>query len=488
KVYLSSTSSTVIYDDDAIPAIKALKKANRIRKGWNFPSCGSDTCKKALTRQDGQFFCQSCNKIVDYPLLRYRLEVDVSNNTTQAVVVMSNETGTALVNCSIDSLMHTVDESSEDHLNLPPALLNLIGIAHVMEIKSHTYYEMDVEDSKTEDSSDSANAKGKKGVVEPSAKKRKNRYIHSLGCTFTYVQLHGAATWVWGHSTWGGREKGVDALDELQCLYLHKVKECDCLAQKLSKQTESVSKKVHAELLQRFSKVEKHLISLELALQTCKEQNIAISELKKLIEKGKGKSMDTKFDRPFVVRQPNAQRIPKPSVLAKKAVSNTNVLKPGMYRIDNRPHQKSNQSKDKVLPNNSQVKAKKTQVEVHLRIPSDSNKMKSVTACKDSLNSRTLNANAEVACAHHEDHMMRDNVQLDHVVDSHADYMSDSNIILYDQYIKENEVPVVHSDVSSVSTDAFMMIYDDMCEPHDQSVSYPSRNTAVQNSLTAELA
>nr|GEW19489.1 hypothetical protein [Tanacetum cinerariifolium] len=39
----------------------------------------------------------------------------------------------------------------------------------------------------------------------------------------------------------------------------------------------------------------------------------------------------------------------------------------------------------------------KTQVEVHPRIPSVSNKMKSVTACKDSLNSRTLNANAVCA-------------------------------------------------------------------------------------------
>nr|GEV59006.1 hypothetical protein [Tanacetum cinerariifolium] len=94
----------------------------------------------------------------------------------------------------------------------------------------------------------------------------------------------------------------------------------------------------------------------------------------------------------------------------------------------------------------------------------------------------------EAACAHHEDHMMRDSVQLDHVVYSHADYMSDSNIILYDQYVNDNEVPVVHSDVSSVLTDAFMMIYDDMCEPYDQSVSYPSWNTAVKNFLTVELA
>nr|GEY43647.1 retrotransposon protein, putative, unclassified [Tanacetum cinerariifolium] len=45
------------------------------------------------------------------------------------------------------------------------------------------------------------------------------------------------------------------------------------------------------------------------------DKNIAINELKKLIEKCKGKSMETKFDKPYVVRQPNAQRIPKPSVL-----------------------------------------------------------------------------------------------------------------------------------------------------------------------------
>nr|GEV77488.1 ribonuclease H-like domain-containing protein [Tanacetum cinerariifolium] len=123
---------------------------------------------------------------------------------------------------------------------------------------------------------------------------------------------------------------------------------------------ECVSKDVICSYLQSLSdldalaelQLEKHLISLEIALQKCKEQvknnticnekasnvfkkerkqyiaiqdlkaklqdkNIAISELKKLIEKGKGKSVDTKFDRPSVVRQPNAQRIPKPSVLGK---------------------------------------------------------------------------------------------------------------------------------------------------------------------------
>nr|GEW15382.1 putative reverse transcriptase domain-containing protein [Tanacetum cinerariifolium] len=94
----------------------------------------------------------------------------------------------------------------------------------------------------------------------------------------------------------------------------------------------------------------------------------------------------------------------------------------------------------------------------------------------------------DVVCAHHEEHAMHDSVQLDYVVDSYADCTSDSNIIPYDHYVKDNEVPVVHSNVSSVPNDAFMMIYNEMCEPHAQSVSNPSRNTVVKNSLTAELA
>ncbi|GJQ92836.1 hypothetical protein Tco_0003975 [Tanacetum coccineum] len=216
----------------------------------------------------------------------------------------------------------------------------------------------------------------------------------------------------------------LNAHTRLQCLYLHKVKEYECLAQKLSKQTESVNKE-----------------DLKAQMQ---DKNIAISELKKLIEKCKGKSVETQFDKPSVVRQPNAQRIPKPLVLGKptpfsnspemrsfqtkQSVNKTNVsdglskqvtqqnlpqnrkqteihsnvLKPGMYRIaasttQNRepqlphasrktnphvskstgvnhttsvsiPQLKCYQVKDKVVPNNSQVKLTKKEVEDHHRI------------------------------------------------------------------------------------------------------------------------
>ncbi|GJU27937.1 retrovirus-related pol polyprotein from transposon TNT 1-94 [Tanacetum coccineum] len=219
------------------------------------------------------------------------------------------------------------------------------------------------------------------------------------------------------------------------------------------------------------------VIALENKVKDLKAQmqdkNISISELKKLIEKCKGKSMETQFDKPYVVRQPNARRIPKPSVLGKltpflnspemrsfqtnqsvnktnvsdgsskqvtqqnlpqnrkQAEIHTNTLTPGMYRIAtsttqnrepqlphasrntnphvststgvnhstsvSRPPLKSYQVKDKVVPNNSQVKFTKKEVEDHHRISSISKNTKSVTAYNDSSNSRTSNVN--VVCA-----------------------------------------------------------------------------------------
>ncbi|GKA70834.1 retrovirus-related pol polyprotein from transposon TNT 1-94 [Tanacetum coccineum] len=231
----------------------------------------------------------------------------------------------------------------------------------------------------------------------------------------------------------------LDAHTELQCLYQHKLKECECLAEKLSKQTETVFKEVYNELLKSFAILEQHSISLEIALQKCQEQmkndtvckqngstvflkeleqyfeiqdmkaqlqdkNIAISELKKLIEKMKGNTVDTKFDKPSAVRQPNALRIPKPSVLGKptpfldflerKSFSKTKVIHKTSV---SRPQLRSTQMKEKVVHKNSQVKFKKIEVEDHHRISSISNKTKSVTVCNDSLKSRTSNVN--VVCA-----------------------------------------------------------------------------------------
>ncbi|GJX93705.1 hypothetical protein Tco_0348291, partial [Tanacetum coccineum] len=110
-------------------------------------------------------------------------------------------------------------------------------------------------------------------------------------------------------------------------------------------------------MLQLYSENEREqfheIQDLKAQMQT---RNIAISELKKLLEK--------------IVTHP------------------TSV---------SRPQLKSYQVKDKVVPNISQVKFTKKEVEDHHRISSISKKTKSVTVCNNTTNSRTSNVN--VVCA-----------------------------------------------------------------------------------------
>nr|GEV42697.1 hypothetical protein [Tanacetum cinerariifolium] len=99
KLYLSSTSSTVIYDNDDISYLQELKTSER-----------------------------------------YRLEVVVADDTAYIVVVMFDDTATELLKCSVVSLLGA-GEDEDDESSLPTAIRNLIRTTHVLEIKSHTYYE-----------------------------------------------------------------------------------------------------------------------------------------------------------------------------------------------------------------------------------------------------------------------------------------------------------------------------------------------------------
>ncbi|GKA86735.1 hypothetical protein Tco_0808446 [Tanacetum coccineum] len=150
----------------------------------------------------------------------------------------------------------------------------------------------------------------------------------------------------------------LNANTELQCLYLHKVKECECLAQKLSKQTESVNNEVHNKLLKSFAKLEKHSISLELALQQCKEQmknnsvckengsNVFRKEREQYheIQDLKAQMQDKNI---AIITQQNLPQI------RKQAVRNTNVIAPGPSR--NNPKHVSFQSPKEFVGSNDMV-------------------------------------------------------------------------------------------------------------------------------------
>nr|GEZ85571.1 ribonuclease H-like domain-containing protein [Tanacetum cinerariifolium] len=125
--------------------------------------------------------------------------------------------------------------------------------------------------------------------------------------------------------------------------------------------------------------------------QIQEDKGIVISELKKLINKLKGKSVDTKFEKSSVIRQPNAFKSQRPSILGKPTIfldslerkdfsksksvtknnvsndflkpvtaqtlppntkpvlKNTNVLAPGMYKL----HTEPTQTRTSQLPNDS---------------------------------------------------------------------------------------------------------------------------------------
>nr|GEY81672.1 integrase, catalytic region, zinc finger, CCHC-type, peptidase aspartic, catalytic [Tanacetum cinerariifolium] len=214
----------------------------------------------------------------------------------------------------------------------------------------------------------------------------------------------------------------------------------------------------HNELMDLVTKLSDRVVALETNLKRTKkvygaaytklimkdlkaqlqDKGIVISELKKLIEKMKGKSVDTKFEKLSVIRQPNAFKSLRPSVFGKlttfsnsfkSILKNTNVLAPGMYKVHtesnqtrtsqlphdsrktnkrlsfstgvipttsvSRPQLKSNPMGDRVMYNSSQEK--KQEVEDQRRNVKFSKNKTSVTACNDSLNAKTLNVNSVCA-------------------------------------------------------------------------------------------
>ncbi|GJZ30587.1 integrase, catalytic region, zinc finger, CCHC-type containing protein [Tanacetum coccineum] len=106
----------------------------------------------------------------------------------------------------------------------------------------------------------------------------------------------------------------LDAHAELQCLYDHKVKECECLAQKLSKQTESVKQMKNDTVCKEkasnvFLKEREQYFEIQDLKAQLQDKNIAISELKKLIKKNKGKGVDTNFEKQSILGKPPLQPI-----------------------------------------------------------------------------------------------------------------------------------------------------------------------------------
>nr|GEW07294.1 retrovirus-related Pol polyprotein from transposon TNT 1-94 [Tanacetum cinerariifolium] len=93
----------------------------------------------------------------------------------------------------------------------------------------------------------------------------------------------------------------------------------------------------------------------------------------------------------------------------------------------------------------------------------------------------------DAVCKHHEVHEIHDDVQPNYVVDSYTDYTSDGNMIPYDQYVKDNAVQVVQSNVSAIPIDVYMMILNDMHKPPAQHVFVRTQNRETHSEADCTL-
>nr|GEW89864.1 hypothetical protein [Tanacetum cinerariifolium] len=171
RLYLFSTSSTMIVDDEQTPVLKQFKSDDsgielakellpadstcekaetlknlltwarnqkydaatfhcsvridkiRTKKGWNYPLCSGEKCKKGnLDRKQGRFWCDSSHSSVDYPVLS----------------IPSTDTGLSL---RFQMTLPRRLLSCEEETGLPPALANIVGTLHTLELKSNSYCE-----------------------------------------------------------------------------------------------------------------------------------------------------------------------------------------------------------------------------------------------------------------------------------------------------------------------------------------------------------
>ncbi|GJY60983.1 retrovirus-related pol polyprotein from transposon TNT 1-94 [Tanacetum coccineum] len=165
----------------------------------------------------------------------------------------------------------------------------------------------------------------------------------------------------------------LDEVTNLQCDYLETLK-------KLQRKDKN-DKSFKENQSNVFLKEREQYVEIQDLKAQLQDKGIAISELKKLIEKMKGKSVETKFEKSSIIRQPNAFKSQRQSILGKPPIfsnslakkdfsksksvttqnvshdfskpvtaqilpqnvlpilNNTNVIAPGMYKVHTKPTQ-----------------------------------------------------------------------------------------------------------------------------------------------------
>nr|GEU60188.1 hypothetical protein [Tanacetum cinerariifolium] len=145
----------------------------------------------------------------------------------------------------------------------------------------------------------------------------------------------------------------LDEVTNLQCDYLEKLEKYECLEKELSKKKIKHDKSFKEYQSKEFRKEREQYFEIQDLKAQLQDKGIALSELKKLIEKLKGKSVETKFEKSSVIRQPNAFKSQRPSILGKPTIFSDSLERQDFSK--SKSVTKNNMSNDFLKPVTAQI-------------------------------------------------------------------------------------------------------------------------------------
>nr|GEX21682.1 hypothetical protein [Tanacetum cinerariifolium] len=162
----------------------------RTKRGWNYPSCGAEKCKKGnLDRIHGRFWCDLCHSSVDYPVL------ELDEEETALPSVLANIVGTEALDESGSSVTLAAADGPKTGVFVPLTTTSLVTTpskpGEQQKPRSEERHDSDKEESFVVDSK----IKGSDVGCSSEASKRR-RYVRLISYTngFTCVIISG---WCW---------------------------------------------------------------------------------------------------------------------------------------------------------------------------------------------------------------------------------------------------------------------------------------------------
>ncbi|KAL6523546.1 hypothetical protein OROGR_017149 [Orobanche gracilis] len=133
KLAMSRSDMTAVFN--CVATVNEILDKN----GWYYVSC--PYCKKNASAAETQFKCGNCEKNVDYPVIRYRVELSVKDNTDSTIFVLFDEVAEEMTQMKLVDLTSALENETENGSPIPHQLQRLIGTTHIFQVRMNSYFE-----------------------------------------------------------------------------------------------------------------------------------------------------------------------------------------------------------------------------------------------------------------------------------------------------------------------------------------------------------